>query len=732
MAENDDIKFVKENSIASKPITKKDLEKPELVIGFMKNEKGSGYDPSQRQGNILTIKNRNGVYDFYRGDEIRPSSAGIDADEVLRVLNNRTAGYTYLATSRGDPKLARWIDIDDEDIYTNRLRSDADPTRPLEFIGEERKSVTGKTIQEAFQDYLEGDDRSTASINTMKRALKELEAAGFPSDGLLSELNSEEGIKRLHEYATKERFDGPSSAAGNLASRVKTLITSGTGVDEVNVLSNYESKHRGTTKEFGIRFTRLDRKLEYPDFDSFNKAIDATARKIPDKEARAFFLIKMLTGLRNPDIVNLELGRAVQGAKYGSFDPAIQKIYALSNKGDRINYDLGEVVHGILADLAADAEASGRNTLFSKTGKSGEAFYRNKINPVMRKTMAAMDLQIFDLRKGEAVPFSIRDLRKNIFDILEEEEGPGAANKVLGHSSGSDVGLKHYKVERTRRKSLSGLQRSQELFSSLYLESIGFDNPQLVFGEEGYGFSSDKFNPSTVTQLTAGVPEEQQRAETRTRNVEAQVESTVDTASESLSKRINRLEDLISKAANLKERASELLPSKRKESAVQVKASPTPRMEMEEGSARAKFEGFLEEDPAMKDKLEKAGLLDKLLGRGAKIVAGVVGIEAARQLITDPAAFAKDAAIEGAALAAKAPLSVAGALPMILEPKELGSGELTDEDRALAEMQKDTGFVNIDRGPEATSGNQEEGFATPPRLDMTLDDLPPERQALYR
>lgn len=148
MAQDDDIKFVKENSIASKPITKKDLEKPELVIGFMKNEKGSDYDPSQKEGNVLTIKKRGDVYDFYKGDELRPSSAGIDADEVLRVLNNRTAGYTYLATSRKDPKLARWRDIDDEDIYTNRLRSDADPTRPLEFIGEKGKPVTGKVLTE--------------------------------------------------------------------------------------------------------------------------------------------------------------------------------------------------------------------------------------------------------------------------------------------------------------------------------------------------------------------------------------------------------------------------------------------------------------------------------------------------------------------------------------------------------------------------------------------------------
>ena len=610
-----------------------------------------------------------------------------------------------------------------------------------EPVAAKGKSVTGKTIQEAFQDYLEGDDRSPASINTMKRSLKELEAAGFPSDSLLSELNSEEGIKRLHKYATKERFDGPSSAAGNLASRIKTLITSGTGVDEVNVLSNYESKHRGTTKEFGIRFTRLDRKLEYPDFDSFNKAIDATARKIPDKEARAFFLIKMLTGLRNPDIVNLELGRAVQGAKYGSFDPAIQKIYALSNKGDRINYDLGEVVHGILADLAADAEASGRTTLFSKTGKSGEDFYRNKINPVMRKTMAAMDLQIFDLRKGQAVPFSIRDLRKNIFDILEEEEGPGAANKVLGHSSGSDVGLKHYKVERTRRKSLSGLQRSQELFSSLYLESIGFDNPQLVFGQEGYGFSSDRFNPSTVTQLTAGVPEEQQRAETRTRNVEAQVESTVDTTSDSLSKRINRLEDLISKAAKLKERAGELLPSKRKESAAVPSEEPVYESNPDLKN-RLVSEGFDAERLANTffDVVKKG--LDKIppkVKKAVPFIAAPGGYQLGKEYGEQAGLPGALPEIIGAATAATEVLSPIA--PSDVQDASVGYGgvmEKIGEDRqsiisraklARSKKMEEEGFIN--RGTEATSGNTNQGFAIP-RVDITLDDLPPERQADYR
>jgi hypothetical protein len=45
-----------------------------------------------------------------------------------------------------------------------------------------------------------------------------------------------------------------------------------------------------------------------------------------------------------------------------------------------------------------------------------------------------------------------------------------------------------------------------------------------------------------------------------------------------------------------------------------------------------------------------------------------------------------------------------------MQPTELASGELTPEDRAMAEIQRDTGFVNIDRGPEAALVNQDQGF----------------------
>ena len=97
----------------------------------------------------------------------------------------------------------------------------------------------------------------------------------------------------------------------------------------------------------------------------------------------------------------------------------------------------------------------------------------------------------------------------------------------------------------------------------------------------------------------------------------------------------------------------------------------------------------------------------------------------------------------------KAPAAVAYAASMAMEPKQTGIQTLTEEELknppqltqnrpepladAEQEAMRDTGFVNIDRKPEAAPVNQEKGFATPPpRVDTTLDDLPPERQASYR
>jgi hypothetical protein len=435
------------------------------------------------------------------------------------------------------------------------------------------------TLQDAFDAHIKGRENEKTLVNNFKSTLRDLESAGFPPDTPVSKLNTEKGIANLQQWATNERFKGVSTGSGMFASRVKTLINAGIGPEQTNVLSNYEKANRGKPTEFGIRLTRKARKLELPAFDDFNQAIDATARQIDDKEAKAFFMIKTLTGLRNPDILQLQVGNAAEGAKYGSFDPEVKKLYNLSNKGDRINYDLGEIVHGILADLAADAQAAGRTQLFTQS----EEKIRGIINPVMRANMSSMGLEIRDLTKNASVDFSVRDLRKNIFDILEEEIGAADANKVLGHSQKADVGLNYYKVERKSRRSLSRLQSSQEIFSNLYMESVGFDNPQTLFGSDGYGFANDNFKTSTLVPLTVDAPAEQQTVESQTRTAAAQASGAVDRSVDSLENKIKKLETLITKTQDLTEQTAGLSPADDKAAAKAKKKE----------AAAGKFDDFL-------------------------------------------------------------------------------------------------------------------------------------------
>lgn len=157
------------------------------------------------------------------------------------------------------------------------------------------------TLQEAFDAHTKGKEKTL--INNFRATLRDLEKAGFPPSTPVSQLNTEEGITDLQRWATTERFVDAEgnvkvTGSGMFASRVKTLINAGIGPEEVNVLSNFEKANRGAKdaprgeKEFGIRFTRAARKLELPSFDDFNSAIDATARQLTDKEAKAFLMIK--------------------------------------------------------------------------------------------------------------------------------------------------------------------------------------------------------------------------------------------------------------------------------------------------------------------------------------------------------------------------------------------------------------------------------------------------------
>jgi len=120
--------------------------------------------------------------------------------------------------------------------------------------------------------------------------------------------------------------------------------------------------------------------------------------------------------------------------------------------------------------------------------------------------------------------------------------------------------------------------------------------------------------------------------------------------------------------------------------------------------------------------------------KATKVLAGAVGVETARQIITEPEAFAKDVVLEAGARAAGLATAPAAAVPMILAPSELASGELppgglppeqptdfipareVEEESPTEQMARiateDAGFIERNREPEAAPvANQ--GFIQP-------------------
>lgn len=120
-------------------------------------------------------------------------------------------------------------------------------------------------------------------------------------------------------------------------------------------------------------------------------------------------------------------------------------------------------------------------------------------------------------------------------------------------------------------------------------------------------------------------------------------------------------------------------------------------------------------------------LLKKFGKKALTVAAGVVGVETVRQIVTEPAAFAAETAMEVGARAVGLGAAPAAAVPMIMQPTAITGGDPTPESRMEAiamepsdmldesteDMERmaitDAGFVSRNREPEAAPA-PEAGF----------------------
>jgi hypothetical protein len=376
------------------------------------------------------------------------------------------------------------------------------------------------------------------------------------------------------------------------------------------------------------------KKITLPSIEDLNKAIHATTLKLKgNKEAVAFFQLKHLLGIRNRDLVNLTVGEAIEDSPYGTLDPGSNTLYGISNKGQRTNYQLPSLAQDILADLGTDAKGRMGDSKSVKLFTQSEAKLRTLINNTMNETMSEMGLEITDQKTNKKIPFTISDLRKNVFDAINESEGTGVANVVLGHSTKGDVGLTHYKVDRQSRRKMSVVQRASEEFGNMYLQDINQVNPKDLY--KTYGFNEDFFKETSVIPFTAPTDELSQTTRDTTLQVEgtaADVSKTSDILTKQAKRKVSNLEKTVTRLQTLNKQMTELGGTQ------DVQPTKTPKKKIPpKGSP-------IELSDKAKSAFSKAW--DVLSDKGTKALVGALGIETARQFIDNPAQSAQDIATE--------------------------------------------------------------------------------------
>ena len=474
--------------------------------------------------------------------------------------------------------------------------------------------------------------------------LKRLEGAGFSLEDNWDSIGDREKNDVLNKLQPEKSSDYinlqkiETSLTGIAASEdidypYKNRFEAGKGTIRTAKVKGDPTKLR-FPKATQPRGDEAAKKITLPSVEDLNKAIHATTLKLKDnKEAVAFFQLKHLLGIRNRDLINLTVGEAIEDSPFGTLDPGSNTLYGISNKGNRTNYQLPSLAQDILADLGTDAKGRMGDSKSVKLFNQSEAKLRTLVNNAMNETMSEMGLDITDQKTSKKIPFTISDLRKNVFDVINDEEGPGVANLVLGHSTRGDVGLTHYKVDRKSRRKMSLQLKAAEEFGNLYLQDIDQVNPKNLY--ETYGFNKDFFKESSVIAFDApSDPLSQKNRETtlKLEGTAADVNKTANVLTKQVEGKVSNLTKKVAKLQALNKQMNELTGSQEEKKQKEPKKKAPPK-----GSS------IILSDKA-KSAFSKAW--NVLSDKGTKALVGALGIETARQFIDNPAQAAQEIGTE--------------------------------------------------------------------------------------
>ncbi len=507
------------------------------------------------------------------------------------------------------------------------------------------------TLREVAELYAKKAKRDKNFVSSAIQYFKGI--ADDPGSALLLFQKDEEGRTLLSKTFTTLPEDAPIKASMQNLRQVGLLLKENIGPDtpEYKLLPDEKPDTDLNKRIFG--------RAEPPKSQS-QVAINTN----PKKQAQLFAGVSKF--LDNPEtrpaalaiIFNLNTGlrpNAVLGLTLDQYYPDTGAVYVESDargaKGRAVNIPLNPVADSILQEL-----------LLNK--KRGDPFFTKPKGGKVTTT------DVNEILRSVKVPDIMFDQATNTFyDSLHPVAGPGKTGSPLLRNVHSSVALSlDIPQERTaylQGRSLKAASRGStgELASYQAAFPGEVSDVDREFASKISSFYSNDFDVSSKI-----IPPEE-RITTQTKGYE------------------NYFDTPVAEGAS----ADSLVDATSKQ--------PSPELQ----------------EQLSKNNLNLADIIANFGKKTGKLALGALGLETARQVIQEPVAFARDVAIEGAMLAAKAPLSVAGAVPMIVQPRpDVMKDDTMPENLQEASMrqiaQEDAGFVNIDREPEANSVNQNQGF----------------------
>ena len=520
------------------------------------------------------------------------------------------------------------------DVSVEKLRPAEPDARTVrqsfEFLIEKQKE---KAIANAASTATEAQVKSKISKATAsyRDALKKLGELNVPLDDLIDDtLNSKKQIESLM-YAMNEKgyTVGKKAAVG---SAVRAAIMIGRAEGRGNAVSDYENMHRGTPKGFNFQKSlgKEGKKLVYPEIKEFSKAVEKGISSIPDPEARAYAALRLLTGIRDDNLDELEIGWETPKKTDVTYRlDSRSKTVIIFNKGNVQNYKLGDSAFNILESLREDAikeenekakKEKGykkRNKLFSRKVST----LKTKTVPAIREAFKEAGIEITEKGTTAKVDFTMGNLRRNFFSILNRQYGPEVANELLGHSQKGDVGLKHYEVEFVGEESPKA--KAAEGFFKIFGDNVGKTGPKSIL--TGFGLksaakkSSKTFEGVAVSEKQADVEVSQEESKRKTVDIGQSQDEQIESLKSSIEKQ-KKIGDLQQQLADMQadQDASTKTPTGPTEEELEERRKL-------EASKKARLDSIPEElritaGDTLEEKREKTSKLRELINSGKVVL----------------------------------------------------------------------------------------------------------------